>query len=83
MYDDNLSKTIDKAHFNIFILQAFRKHQQVDPLISPGAADLTADVDFSYIRNAVIDKAVTFGPVSQSYFLRNMGIDMRLKVRGV
>lgn len=60
--------------------KAFRKHQQVDPLIAPGSADLTADVDFTYLRNSVIDRALTYGPVSQSYFLKQMGIDLRLKV---
>ncbi|KAK3912432.1 Protein arginine methyltransferase NDUFAF7, mitochondrial [Frankliniella fusca] len=61
--------------------RAFKNHQQVDPLVSPGTADLTADVDFTYLSNAVADKALTFGPVSQSYFLKEMGIDLRLKVQ--
>ncbi|XP_026275419.1 protein arginine methyltransferase NDUFAF7, mitochondrial isoform X1 [Frankliniella occidentalis] len=59
--------------------RAFKQHQQVDPLVSPGTADLTADVDFTYLRNAVSDKALAFGPVSQSHFLKEVGIDLRLK----
>lgn len=34
-------------------LRAFRKHEQVDILSSPGTVDLTADVDFGALRNAV------------------------------
>lgn len=60
--------------------RAFRQHKQVDPLVSPGTADLTADVDFGYLRNAVADKTVTYGPVTQAYFLKQLGIDVRLKV---
>lgn len=31
--------------------RAFKKHKQVDPLVMPGTADLTADVDFKAIRD--------------------------------
>lgn len=48
--------------------------------MDPGSADLTADVDFSYIRACTEDKLVTFGPVTQRNFLKQMGIDMRLQV---
>lgn len=34
-------------------LRAFQKHQQVDILSRPGAVDITADVDFSALKNAV------------------------------
>ena len=34
-------------------LRAFRKHEQVEVLSSPGTVDLTADVDFSALKNAV------------------------------
>lgn len=34
--------------------RAFRRHKQVDPLIKPGTADLTADVDFKLIREVRI-----------------------------
>jgi NADH dehydrogenase [ubiquinone] 1 alpha subcomplex assembly factor 7 len=34
-------------------LRAFRKHEQVDVLSSPGTVDVTADVDFGALRNAV------------------------------
>jgi len=41
-------------------LRAFRKHEQVDILSSPGTVDLTADVDFGALRNAVnVDMKVT------------------------
>ena len=34
-------------------LRAFRKHEQVDVLSSPGTVDVTADVDFAALKNAV------------------------------
>lgn len=60
--------------------RAFKNHKQVDPLVSPGSADLTADVDFAYLRNSFSEKTLTFGPVSQSHFLKKMGVDLRLQI---
>ena len=60
--------------------QGFRSHQLHDVLASPGSADLTADVDFSYLRRMAGDAVTCVGPVSQRNFLRNMGIDTRLQV---
>ena len=48
--------------------------------MSPGSADLTADVDFSYLRRTAGDAVACLGPVSQRSFLKNMGIDTRLQV---
>ncbi|CAL8073328.1 unnamed protein product [Orchesella dallaii] len=58
--------------------RAFRKHQLHDPLTDPGSADITADVDFSIIKEIFSDKALVCGPVSQQTFLRRLGIDLRL-----
>lgn len=59
--------------------RGFKGHQLHDVLAAPGSADLTADVDFSYLRRCAGDVACV-GPVTQSSFLRNMGIDARLQV---
>ncbi|XP_033846371.1 protein arginine methyltransferase NDUFAF7, mitochondrial [Periophthalmus magnuspinnatus] len=59
--------------------RGFKDHQLHDVLTSPGSADLTADVDFSYLRRCAGGVACV-GPVSQNSFLRNMGIDARLQV---
>jgi NADH dehydrogenase [ubiquinone] 1 alpha subcomplex assembly factor 7 len=59
-------------------LQAIRAHQKVDPLHQPGAADLTAHVDFSAI--AALARAYglgVWGPVGQGAFLRTLGLDAR------
>lgn len=63
-------------------LRAFKNHQQQDPLLNPGTADLTADVDFSMIKNTAIknNKTIVFGPIDQRDFLLQMGIDIRLKI---
>lgn len=59
--------------------RAFRKHKLHDPLVEPGTADLTADVDFSQIRTRVHAKVKTCGPIPQADFLKNMAIDVRLQ----
>ncbi|KAK7791807.1 hypothetical protein R5R35_005113 [Gryllus longicercus] len=60
--------------------RAFRQHKLHDPLVDPGTADLTADVDFSAIRNAAEPKLITYGPTDQGEFLERMGIKLRLNV---
>lgn len=44
-------------------------------------ADLTADVDFSYLRKITGNQVTCLGPITQRSFLKNMGIDSRLQVR--
>lgn len=59
-------------------LQAVRQHRYADPLTDPGAADLTAHVDFAALKAAASDKgAAVDGPVTQGAFLRDLGIAMR------
>ncbi|XP_024940398.1 protein arginine methyltransferase NDUFAF7 homolog, mitochondrial isoform X2 [Cephus cinctus] len=62
--------------------RAFRQHQLHDPLINPGTADLTADVDFSLFKRIASNdnKLITFGPINQRDFLKQLGIDIRLQM---
>ncbi|KAG8040484.1 hypothetical protein G9C98_002480 [Cotesia typhae] len=62
--------------------RAFKKHQQQDPLVDPGTADLTADVDFAMIKKIATkgDRTIAFGPVNQKKFLLDLGIDARLSM---
>ncbi|XP_049640229.1 protein arginine methyltransferase NDUFAF7, mitochondrial [Suncus etruscus] len=60
--------------------RGFRGHQLHDVLVAPGTADLTADVDFSYLRRMAQGQVASLGPLQQHDFLRNMGIDVRLKI---
>uniref|UniRef100_A0A8C5LA97 Protein arginine methyltransferase NDUFAF7 n=1 Tax=Jaculus jaculus TaxID=51337 RepID=A0A8C5LA97_JACJA len=60
--------------------RGFCGHKLHDVLIAPGTADLTADVDFSYLRRMAQGKVASLGPIKQKTFLKNMGIDVRLKV---
>ncbi|XP_047429175.1 protein arginine methyltransferase NDUFAF7, mitochondrial [Mugil cephalus] len=65
--------------------RGFKGHQLHDVLSSPGSADLTADVDFSFLRRmaegGVAEGGVAcLGPVTQGTFLKNMGIDTRMEV---
>ncbi|XP_061183453.1 protein arginine methyltransferase NDUFAF7, mitochondrial-like [Saccostrea echinata] len=59
--------------------RGFKDHKLYDPLEKPGSADLTADVDFAYLKHCCGDKVKTFGPVTQNNFLNGMGIGVRLQ----
>ncbi|XP_059483598.1 protein arginine methyltransferase NDUFAF7, mitochondrial [Neocloeon triangulifer] len=60
--------------------RGFSNHQLHDPLLNPGSADLTADVDFNYLSRCLKSKALTFGPVTQEKFLKSLGIEVRLNL---
>jgi len=45
----------------------------------PGNADLTANVDFAYLREAIDPVARTLGPITQHDFLLRMGLGLRVK----
>jgi len=75
------SQKVDGKLINRDTFRAYRAHQPVDPLKEPGTADLTADVDFDYIRRKLSSKANIFGTVTQAHFLKSMGAEVRLQVR--
>jgi NADH dehydrogenase [ubiquinone] 1 alpha subcomplex assembly factor 7 len=59
-------------------LQAVHGHRHADPLAEPGAADLTAHVDFAALARAAPEGgAAVHGPVGQGRFLSAIGIDAR------
>ncbi|MEE6475241.1 hypothetical protein FKM82_010666 [Ascaphus truei] len=60
--------------------RGFCAHQLHDVLIAPGTADLTADVDFNFLERMIGKTVASLGPITQHEFLKNMGIDFRLKV---
>ena len=59
-------------------LQAIARHEKVDPLAMPGAADLTAHVDFAALaEGAQREGARVLGSATQGAFLSALGIDAR------
>ncbi|KAF9269976.1 DUF185-domain-containing protein [Marasmius fiardii PR-910] len=58
--------------------RAFKDHQIVDFFYRPGQCDLTANVDFAYLREAMTDSVSVSKPLSQSHFLQAMGLKERL-----
>jgi NADH dehydrogenase [ubiquinone] 1 alpha subcomplex assembly factor 7 len=59
-------------------VQAVRRHRPADPLADPGAADITAHVDFEALSGVAREAgAQAFGPIPQGTFLRRLGIEMR------
>ncbi|KAI9508435.1 DUF185-domain-containing protein [Russula earlei] len=66
----------DHAVGNSF--RAFKAHALADPFDAPGQADLTANVDFAYLVEALAGTATAHGPLSQRSFLLQMGIGARI-----
>lgn len=59
-------------------LQAVSRHRHADPLATPGAADLSAHVDFAALaRAAVAAGLVAHGPLPQGQLLLRLGIAAR------
>lgn len=60
--------------------QAIKNHKFVELFEEPGASDISAWVDFSAMRKEIdqFPKLKKYGPVSQSHFLEEMGIQVRL-----
>lgn len=59
-------------------IRGFRKHKVVDLFEEPGTADLTANVDFAYLRESLEGVAETAGPITQAKFLLSLGLEPRL-----
>ncbi len=66
--------------------RAFRRHRPHNPLSDPGMADLTADVDFRYLRRWCQGRdggkaaVLVYGPVEQREFLDRLGMSVRKEV---
>lgn len=62
-------------------LQALRGHAPADPLADPGAADVTAHVDFAALAAAARGAgAAVHGPLPQGLFLQRLGLMSRAAV---
>jgi len=58
-------------------LQALWRHQKVDPLDSPGAADLTVHADFPAVMAAAVAEGAEAAIQTQQAFLSRLGIGAR------
>lgn len=71
--------------------RGFKEHKLVeDPLQNPGECDLTANVDFAYLQEAILSSPSSIekisenslrvhGSISQAEFLTNMGLSTRVE----
>ncbi len=60
-------------------LQAVRTHKYADPLVDPGMADLTTQVDFNQLNKFSINSGLNcYGPMTQGQFLLMLGLEARL-----
>ncbi|KAI8368355.1 S-adenosyl-L-methionine-dependent methyltransferase [Choanephora cucurbitarum] len=62
-------------------LRAIKSHKIINPMSDPGTADLSADVDFSFLKTAVSPTSdiSTYGPITQGEFLVSLGIQTRVE----
>ncbi|KAJ3504155.1 hypothetical protein NLJ89_g8088 [Agrocybe chaxingu] len=67
------------AHASSNSFRAFKDHKIVDVFHEPGNCDLTANVDFAYLTEAMNDLVATYGPITQGSFLERMGLQLRLQ----
>jgi len=58
-------------------LQALSRHRKVDPLASPGEADLTVHADFPAVLAAARQQGAETALLTQGQFLARMGIGLR------
>ena len=58
-------------------LQALRRHEKVDPLASPGEADLTVHVDFPAILAESRDRGAACPALTQREFLLHLELIQR------
>jgi len=73
-YSEKLQQNINRDTF-----RAFREHALWHPLEKPGRADLTADVNFDWIRQIAEADSTWFGPITQQTFLNSLGVQIRLQ----
>lgn len=78
-----LHELCDEILFPIrpMFFQSFKDHKLHDPLVDPGSADITADVDFRNLKKIfeADEKLLTFGPVEQRSFMKTMEAEVRLE----
>ncbi|KZT67935.1 DUF185-domain-containing protein [Daedalea quercina L-15889] len=66
------------ANVSCLCRQAFKEHKIVDVFHRPGECDLTVNVDFAYLKEALAGVATPLGPLTQETFLTRMGIAARV-----
>ncbi|KAJ7193938.1 S-adenosyl-L-methionine-dependent methyltransferase [Mycena pura] len=71
------------AHAAAQSFRAIKAHALTDPLHAPGTCDLTANVDFAYLAEAVRDLVLVHGPLAQGAFLARMGLHERVEALAV
>ncbi|KAM8705927.1 hypothetical protein ACLKA7_010255 [Drosophila subpalustris] len=78
-----LALVMDYGHFGdkTDTFRGFKQHKLHEPLLEPGTADLTADVDFRHIKHVAETRGHVhcYGPVQQGDFLERMQGSVRLE----
>ncbi|KAG0026620.1 NADH dehydrogenase [ubiquinone] complex I, assembly factor 7 [Podila clonocystis] len=67
-----------KDHIQGDTLRGIHKHKFTHVLTQPGNVDLSADVDFEYLKQATEELVDCHGSVTQAHLLHSLGIGARL-----
>ncbi|KAG2017723.1 hypothetical protein CC2G_007209 [Coprinopsis cinerea AmutBmut pab1-1] len=59
--------------------RAFKEHKIVDVFHRPGECDITANVDFAYLKEAMTGLIEPHGPITQADFLERMALQTRVE----
>ncbi|CAO3697427.1 unnamed protein product [Rhizopus stolonifer] len=62
-------------------LRAIKNHEIIHPMRDPGTADLSADVDFAFLKQVIKERSdiSSYGPITQTNFLQSLGIQARVE----
>ncbi|EDW38403.1 GL12571 [Drosophila persimilis] len=81
--DGGIGLIMDYGHFGekTDTFRAFKQHALHEPLLEPGTADLTADVDFKLVKSTAETRGHLHccGPIEQGLFLSRMQGEARLE----
>ncbi|ORZ27131.1 S-adenosyl-L-methionine-dependent methyltransferase [Lobosporangium transversale] len=67
-----------KDHVQGDTLRGIHKHAFTHVLTQPGRVDLSADVDFEYLKQAAGELVDSYGSITQAHLLHSLGIGARL-----
>ncbi|KAF8962814.1 NADH dehydrogenase [ubiquinone] complex I, assembly factor 7 [Entomortierella lignicola] len=69
-----------KDHIQGDTLRGIHKHKFTHVLTQPGNVDLSADVDFEYLKQATEELVECHGSITQAHLLHSLGIGARLNM---
>ncbi|EGN98843.1 hypothetical protein SERLA73DRAFT_55110, partial [Serpula lacrymans var. lacrymans S7.3] len=76
--DNVFGDSLRVSDIRVLLVCAFKNHKIVDIFHRPGECDITANVDFAFLKDTMSDIVTTHGPIPQSTFLARLGMQLRI-----